>query len=309
MRNILMFFFILLVLIIPGYSEMRFRFEGHGENGVMTTYTNLGEPRVEETGMSKGLKAGSFNYLDASKGGTIDIKENMNYFYGNRTINNSGSWISHVLAVDFAGTKGISEYYARGLYNNNRVLSAWKKIRYEDMKSIKLKNPTDYPTYLSNGIRVRATSLMYTEVGSYSMTYHADVANGVVETDDDSGWANLTGSKRLDWEHETLSRGELLKITNELSEYNLTTAAGSYDWLPCFTSGTRPTIEAAIKGEPWPTQRMIEVLEANTIFPTFKMQRDFYFSNPYCRIGNCSNASYSDADCTDNDDCHEDSSK
>jgi hypothetical protein len=300
MRKILIFFLILSMLIIPGYSEMRFRFEGHGEESVMTTYTNLVESRIEETGMSRGLKAGSFNYLDASDtGGTIDVKENMNYFYGNRTINNSGSWVSHTLALDFKGKRGISEYYARGFYNNNRYLSAWKKIRYEDTRS--LKRP-DYPTYNSSAIHVKATSLMDTEVGSYNMAYHASVMDGVIQTHDAAGWTNLTGARKVEWEHETLSRGKLLKVTNELSEYNLTTAAGGYDWLPCFYSGTIPTIE----GEDWPTQRMVKVLQADTLLPAFKMQRDYYFSSPFCIIEKCSNTSTISQSCPNDDNYPED---
>jgi hypothetical protein len=283
MKKILIFFLILSMFIFPGYSEMKFTFVGIGEEGVMTTYTKLVEPRVQETEMSRGLEAGSFNHLDASNtGGKIEVREDMTYDYGNRTINNSGSNVVHNLKVDFKGTRGISEFYARGFYNNNRYLSAWKKIRYEDTKS--LKQPA-YPTYNSSAISVRAISDMNTEKGSYSMLWKAKVAEGVIQTQDAVGWSNLTGARRVEWEHETLSRGKLLDITNGLSDYNLTTAAGGYDWLPCFCSGTIPTIE----GIDWPTQRMVKVLQANTLLPTFKMQRDYYFSSPSCVIGKCSN--------------------
>ena len=35
--------------------------------------------------------------------------------------------------MDFDGTKGISEFYAKGFFPSNRALSAWKKIRYDDL--------------------------------------------------------------------------------------------------------------------------------------------------------------------------------
>lgn len=285
MREVI-FIFILIVslLIIPGNSTMKFKFEGHGIDGVMTTYSHLKEPRVEESGFSRGLKTGSFNYLDASNGGDISVTENIDYFYGNGT-NKSGSWVSHSLDLDFNGTKGISEYYSRGFYDNNRVLSAWKKIRYENTTSL---NQPAYPKYMSDHIKVKAISLMDTEIGSYSMAYHAGVENGVIETRDDIGWTNRTGTRRTDWEHETLSRGTYLNITNELSDYDLKTAAGSYDWLPCWFCGTQPVIEP---GKDWPTQTTVEVLEADRVFPSYKMQRDYYFYSPSCTIENCSNAS------------------
>jgi len=294
MRIVLLIFFIVSLIIMPAFSEVKFKFEGTGRDGVMTTYSILKEPRVEETGLSRGVKVGTFNYLDAREGGIVGVQEDMDYYYGNGTYN-SGSWVSHTLTVNFEGIKGISEYYAKGFYNNNRVLSAWKKIRYEDTiyrtNSGDIRISKDYPTYKSPGIHVNASSLLDTDAGSYSIAYHADVTDGVVETKDETGWTNRTGAKRTDWEHESLSRGAELHITNDLSDYNLTTAAGGNDWLPCFNSGTIPAIEAAKKGELWPTQRMIKVLEADRIFPTSKMQRDYYFNSPSCVIGNCSNAS------------------
>jgi hypothetical protein len=282
----LIFLLVIFLLILPSQSAMKFKFEGHGKDGVMTTYCHLKEPRVEETGFSRGLKTGSFNYLDAREKGSIDVTENIDYFYGNGT-NISGSSVSHSLNVDFNGTKGISEYYSRGFYDNNRVLSAWKKIRYEDTTSL---NQPEYPKYMSDLIKVRAITQMDTEIGSYSMVYHAGVMNGVIETRDDTGWTNRTGAKRTDWEHETLSRGKYLNVTNELSDYELKTAAGSYDWLPCWFCGTLPVIEP---GKDWPTQTTVMVLQKDTVFPTYKLQRDYYFSSPYCKIGNCSNATAS----------------
>lgn len=250
---------LILMYIVPSQSIMEFTYKCEGEDATATTYSYLKEPRLSENGYERGLKSGSFNYLENGK---INIEENINYFYGNGT-NKTNSSIEHSLNVNFKGDKGISEFFGRGFFKNNRWASAWKKIRYEISPNVEINGRpmVDRP---SSYINVVAATRMNTAKNiSYEFEYKADIENGVIQTDDASGWSNRTGSRKIDWEHETRTEGEKINITNNLydTEANIETAAGpDDDWLPCCYKGTMPEIEQL--GKPWPSAAVIATLKA-----------------------------------------------
>ena len=148
---------LMMVCIIPSQSIMQFTYECEGKNATSTTYSYLKEPRTEETGYTRGLKSGSFNYLE---NGTINLREEIGYDHGNGTII-SNSTVDHSLTVEFEGERGISEFFGRGYFGNNRWISAWKKIRYEESPSMKINNTPMVPRP-SNSIRVDASVVMNT---------------------------------------------------------------------------------------------------------------------------------------------------
>lgn len=251
----------------------------------MTHYSYLKEPVVESSGYTLGYKLGSFSYLE---NGTIDFSDDITYYDGqydgdhsevdsdrNRTVENHQR-------LYFDGTKGISEIYAKGFYPSNRALSAWKKVRYDDMRynftrgsteererivylgriskdhriepsrSVEYVNGSynlyrDGRSYLSNKIAVKADVTMGpapNAKGEYNFDYVANVTNGVVEIKDATGWTNETPSKRIDWERDALMTGNV-NVTNKLEARGLLFPAAPpcNDWLPCCFSGTNPPIE------------------------------------------------------------------
>jgi hypothetical protein len=203
---------LMMVCIIPSQSIMQFNYECEGQGATATTYSHLKEPRVQETDYTRGLKSGSFNYLE---NGNINIKEGINYYYGNGT-NKTNSSVEHTLKVNFNGDRGISEFFGRGFFGNNRWISAWKKIRYEESPTMKVDgwSMVNRP---SNYIDVDASVRMDTSSKiDYEFKYKAEIKNGVIETRDATGWTNRTGARKFDWEHETRTSGHELNITNNL---------------------------------------------------------------------------------------------
>jgi len=49
---------------MPSQSILQFTYQCEGKNATATTYSYLNEPRIEENGFARGLKSGSFNYLE-----------------------------------------------------------------------------------------------------------------------------------------------------------------------------------------------------------------------------------------------------
>ena len=73
----------------------------------------------------------------------------------------------------------------------------------------------------SNSIWVRATAKMDSSINasSYGLEYDAKIKNGEIETKDATGWTNRSGSRKYDWEHEALSSGSYVNISNYLYDY------------------------------------------------------------------------------------------
>lgn len=252
--------FLILMLIAPSMSEMDFEFKCQGSNGAtMSSYSRLSEPSLQDSGYARGLRAGSFNYLE---NGDINLVEKIAYKYGNGTPKANTSYI-HKMDLDFAGEKGISEFYGKEYFKNNRAISAWKKIRYEDINE-------DYLNLgkrnLAKNINVIADLRMDTTPGNgYDLKYNATVKEGVIETYDASGWSNRTGSRRIDWEYNAMMYGDV-SVTNNLRENApLEAHGGDEEWLPCCSSGTQPAIEPIYS--PWPTKAVVKMLEADVILP------------------------------------------
>lgn len=263
---------LMVLFIMPSQSIMQFTYECEGKNATATTYSYLKEPRIEETGFARGLKSGSFNYLE---NGDINLKENIDYYYGNGT-NITNSTVKHALVVDFKGDRGISEFFGRGYFANNRWISAWKKIRYEESKNMKVNGWSMVPRP-SNSIKVDASVFMNSSENAsstYIFDYYAEIGNGAIETDDAAGWTNRSGPRKYDWQYQTRTVGKDLKITNDLVESEgLITAGGPEgDWLPCCYSGTVPTITTRHDVDyVWPSDVVIATLEADKQLPTKKL--------------------------------------
>jgi len=259
----MMMMMMMMICIMPSHSIMQFTYTCEGKGATATTYSYLREPRVEESNFDTGLKSGSFNYLE---NGNIQLEEKINYYYGNGT-NISNATVSHTLYVDFEGERGISEFFGRGFFDNNRWISAWKKIRYEESPTMKVDG-WDFVSRPSNYINVDAKTKMDSSINasSYSFDYTAKIKNAVIEAKDSTGWSNRTGSKKYDWEYETKTVGKEINITNVLYDSErLEVAAGpSEDWLPCCFKGTIPAIDQL---RVWPSDVVIATLEADTKYP------------------------------------------
>jgi hypothetical protein len=239
-------------------------------NGETTFYSYLKEPKLQDSGYSKGLKTGSFNYF---RGGPVTLDDTTYYYDGESDEDHSpdsgdtNSSARHNLYVKFDGqdantARGISEFYAKGFYTNNRAVSAWKKIWFVDSSSMGLFYP-------SNSMEVKAKANL-NMAGLFNLKYNATAQNAFVVFTDAAGWSNRTGSRRIDWQQSGLLKGDAVNITNDLRVVSnfKPRAGGKEDWLPCcLQSGTLPPIEP-IEGEGrywtrqsppavlWPPQRL-----------------------------------------------------
>lgn len=289
-----------LLFMIAGKSEMSFEFKCQGKNeATASTYSYFREPGLQDSGYTREMKAGSFNYLE--KGKTIDLTENITYDYGNGSSLGNSSY-THDMKLNFNGEKGISEFYGKEFFKNNRAISAWKKIRYDNLSGPERKNYSLGDTYLAKEINVMADLSMDTTPGNgYKLTYVANVKGGVIETWDAAGWSNKTGARRIDWEHNALMRGDI-NVTNNLSESAPIKAhAGDIDWLPCCYNGTQPEIESIYS--PWPTSRVIKTLEADTQKPN---NCALNCTNGTCKK-DCTNANCTQGNCPVNFNCTQES--
>jgi hypothetical protein len=183
---------------------MEFDFQCKGTDGTLTSYSYLREPRLTEDGYTRGLETGSFNYLENGK--QIDFKEHISYNYGNGT-KIANSTVRHKLNITFDGGelgRSISKFYGNGFFPNNRAISAFKEIRYEDLRKYDNFSPTNikrsYKTSLGksyNASKINVDtdlSMNSAPSGWYDLEYTAWVEDAVAETRDRSGWTNRTGS-------------------------------------------------------------------------------------------------------------------
>lgn len=223
-------------------------FRCENENTATTFYSYVKGPQLQDSAYSNGLKTGTFNYF---KNGTITLDDKLVYYDGDEDIDHPvnssdhNSTIKHSLDVQFDSEdgKGISEFYAAGIYNN-RAISAWKKIWHDERDNL----PSDQ-------ITVKADVSMNSS-GIYNLKYKAKAHESYFVFKDKTSWSNKTGSRRDDWEQEGLMKGEVIKVTNDLRSENLFKPRGGFgDWLPCcIVTGTIPPIEP-IEGEDskWPS--------------------------------------------------------
>ncbi|GEM_PF-1171595 len=137
-----------------------FNCTSNDNDSTMTHYSYLKEPRLEENGYTEGYKAGSLNHLVE---GNIKFTDKIEYYDGQEVSPNST--LKHNQTVDFNGKKGISEFYAKGFFPNNRAISAFKKIRYDDINVSRYNDkPSDLlysrknPLYLGRSNRTNLTT-------------------------------------------------------------------------------------------------------------------------------------------------------
>jgi uncharacterized repeat protein (TIGR01451 family) len=259
---------LLLAMIFTSEATLVSEFKCNANDSTLIFYNRLKEPSLQDSGYTRGLKTGSINYL---VNGNMTFKDKVTYYYGmtndsNIFIDYENTSVTHEQKVDFRGEKGISEFYAKGFFKNNRAISAWKKVRYDDLSSI----PGPYglgETYLSPNITTDAYAKMNRRPGlDYTFRYHAIVDKGVLEIWDSTGWTNKSGSKRIDWEQTALIKGNRLDVVNNLADFDLKAPAlGENDWLPCCYSGTKPAIESLDSG--WPSDGTFMTLQPGIILP------------------------------------------
>jgi hypothetical protein len=256
MRSIALAWVLLALIGFTAQATLTSTFEVTSEDATIAFYSYLKEPKLEDSGYTKGLKTGAFDYLVMSPNtkSKAHVVDKITYFYGEtdedgKMIDVDNASVIHTHIVDFLGEKGISEFYGKGFFKNNRAVSAWKKIRYEDVSDYMLG-----PSYMSNYIKSDAKLWMDSKKGlDYDLKYHADIGNGLIEIKDSSAWTNKSISRRIDWEQEALLKGKILNVTNNLKDFDeFFPGAGDEEWLPCCFSerGSAPLYTDEI----WPSQ-------------------------------------------------------
>jgi uncharacterized repeat protein (TIGR01451 family) len=301
---------LMAICIAPSQSQyVNFKFTCEGTDSTMSSYSYVKEPSLEDSGYTRGLKTGSFNYLDD---GDIIFSEKMGYDYGNGSVNSNSS-VYHELDVDFNGTRGISEFYGKGFFKNNRAISAWKKIRYEDLERYEnvplwqsrngYSTATLGKTRTSKNFSVDAEVSMSTGYGeeTFTLLYVANVTDGVVETKDATGWSNRTGARRVDFEHDTMMSGEQLNITNELRDSApWAPAAGpKEDWLSCCIGGSEPYnyYPSMDINDSWPNDGTYATLQPAKKVPNVSRTQNCIV-DPFGEL-RCSDPKYEDFSCND----------
>lgn len=134
MRFALIFVIMMALCVAVSATTITSDFKTSGE-GTMTHYSYLKEPKVEESGFKSGYKMGSLSYLED---GIITLNDSIIYYDGQIDSehgpgDNLNSSVYQKQDVNFSGSKGISEFYAKGFFPSNRAISAWKKIRYDNL--------------------------------------------------------------------------------------------------------------------------------------------------------------------------------
>lgn len=114
---------------------MQFQYRCDGKNATATTYSYLKEPRIEETGYTRGLKSSSFNYLE---NGTIELEENIRYFYGNGT-NITNASVEHSMKVDFDGKRGYPNSLPRA---SSQIIDGFLPGKRSDTKKAPILGPS-----------------------------------------------------------------------------------------------------------------------------------------------------------------------
>jgi hypothetical protein len=279
---ILIFLMIYFVYPIALGATVKSEFSCSNREATTTFYSYLKEPSLQESGYTRGLKAGTFNYF---KNGNVDLSHTTVYYDGRIDADHppgsdTNSTLRSNLNVNFIGESGISEYYAKGFYPNNRAISAFKKIWSIDYSN---KDWMLGGIYKSQSINVEASAKLGPNMtgGDFSFLYHANVGNGYLELKDATGWTNKTGSRRIDWEQEAAMKGAVLDVTNNLEVNSLYYASAGLntDWLPCCSNGTVPAIEGL--DTPWPSPGVKATLLPN-------MKRPGCTCTPY-RCDGCKN--------------------
>lgn len=240
-------------------------------NAETTFYSYLKSPGLDESSYTSGLRTGTLNYY---KGHKAVLTDTLTYQDGINPVSSleaHNASVSHKLKVAFSGdnntSKGVSQFYAQGFYNDNHVVSASKKFWYNSQ--------INYPT---NIINADATANMDIGLGSYDLKYDASAKNAYFVFNDVTGYSNKTGARRTNWEQEGLLKGEQITLKNYLkatSPYK-PRAGGDDDWLPCTClSGSMPLIEP--KYGVWPSSGVYTVLQPI----------DLMLQRPDCSKGVC----------------------
>lgn len=275
-----------------------FSCESTDNDSTMMHYSYLKEPTLQENGYTLGYKTGSINYLANGNISFIDFIEyddGQNVSDIDEEYGGLKSSVYRFQNVSFEGEKGISEFYGKGFFPSNKAISAWKKVRYDDLTY----NMSRGILYLSGSSRIAGSQGSDHVAGSYNLgksynsssihstaevgmgpkkrlgsdyvfKYSANVENAVVETWDATGWTNRTGSRRIEWEETALMKGNL-KINNTLIAEDLFFPAGDLegDWLPCCIVGY-PSAPKYCNGSSmgWPNGYTEAVLAPKQIYPT-----------------------------------------
>jgi hypothetical protein len=277
--RVLIQFLILLAFLCSTVSaaeiNSHFRSVNTAIKGETTFYSYLKQSDLKESGYARGLETGSLNYF---KGNSATIDDTQVYYDGTvdylhaKDSLNHNSTVNHILKVDYTGEKGLSLFYAKGFYTDNRAAAASKKIWYG--------NTSYYPT---NHIEVDG-SVWLDMGGTYDMVYRAKAVNSYFVFNDVSGKSNKTGSRRIDFEQEGLIKG-IIDVINDFSVQNafIPREGPIYDWIPCFCfTGTLPKIEPS-EGEysVWPSNE----IKANLNDPPLPAS---ILDNTACKYGNAS---------------------
>jgi hypothetical protein len=239
-----------------------------GADATLMSYSYVKEPHLVESGYTDGLKTGAFNYL---VNGDFEFNDYYQYYDGldddvHTTYVDHNETVFHDLAVTFDGDKGISEFYGKGFFRNNRALSAWKKIRYDDFGDYVPGETYMASTFVVDGQvwmgpydRAPATA---SARGDYDFWWDADVTEGVVEIWEATGWTNRTGAQRIDFEQTALIKGSV-EIQNDLYTDNglYIPAQGGADWLSCCIG------DPVVIADGWPSDDTMKLLNC-TCYPT-----------------------------------------
>jgi uncharacterized repeat protein (TIGR01451 family) len=230
-------------------------FTCNNTNSETTFYSYLKSPGLDESGYTKGVRTGTLNYY---KGDRAYLNDRLVYYDGMNPDSQADHNVSvmHDLTVEFSGdndtSKGISQFYAKGFYTDNRAVSASKKFWYNSQ--------LQYPT---NNISAKAVANMNL-AGIYDLQYDASADNAYFVFSDATGFSNKTGARRIDWEQEGLLKGEHVSLINNLrviSAYK--PRGGGEDWLPCTCISLNP-LNPPDLGE-WPSLEAWAVLQPTNL--------------------------------------------
>jgi len=258
--RVLILFLILLTLLcsMASAAEIRSTFtsENRDDQGETTFYTYLKQSDLKESSYTRGLETGSLNYFK----GRGTIEDTQTYYDGkvdsehSRVSEDHNSTVTHKLSVKYNGVKGLSLFYAKGFYTDNRAVAASKKIWFVN------------ETYFPSNIATVTGDVSMSMKGNYHMDYKAQAQNAYFVFNDVSGLSNKTGSRRIDFEQEGLIKGDI-NVVNKLDveDAYIARAPSKEEWLPCFCfTGTFPAIEPT-EGEDsaWPGMNILKVLNSD----------------------------------------------
>jgi uncharacterized repeat protein (TIGR01451 family) len=278
-------------------------FECHGKNSTMTSYSYLEEPKLQESSFASGMKTGSFHYL---VDGSFDYSDEYKYYDGRVDADhlpddpnvNYNSSVNHTISLNFVGDKGISEFYSRGHFPDNRAISAMKKIWYVDFYNKTTSKGYNLGYYPSDKIKVRGKVGMgpAQETGmetDYYFEYNAKANNTIMDIFDATGWSNKTGSRRIDWEQSAQMKGKFIDVTNNLrvSGLYLPGAGGDEEWLPCCFDSLAPPPHISSKDQgDWPSASAQAVVSfPSKILPKNTCLSRSCSSSTPCTADSCAN--------------------